>query len=339
MTRRDQSLVPLPSPILRPIAWAYGLAVSARNRRFDRGHGVRRLDCPVVSVGNLSVGGTGKTPVVAWVVERLAAAGRRPVIALRGYRPDASGRSDEAMLHRDAMPEVPIAVGADRFRAVRELGEPRDERCVVVLDDGFQHRRLHRDFDLVLIDATRAELNGHLLPHGRLREAPEALRRADAVLVTHASDEDEGLAEAIERRHGRPPVAWCRHRWDRLTIRSRDRLEHVSPEWLADRRVATLLGVGNPGAIRRRLAELGGREGLSIPVRDHERYDDATIAGIGDRCRRARIDTVLTTSKDWVKLRGRWPANLAVVVPELSVEFTVGENRLVECLLQAVPLS
>jgi tetraacyldisaccharide-1-P 4'-kinase len=120
--------VPVPGPLLRLGAAAYGAVVAGRNRRFDRGVGVRRLPCPVISVGNLSVGGTGKTPVVAWVARRLAASGRRPVIALRGYRPDASGTSDEAALHRELLPEVPIAVGADRIAAIRALGEPRDER-------------------------------------------------------------------------------------------------------------------------------------------------------------------------------------------------------------------
>lgn len=331
------SPVPLPSPLLHLLAAGYGAVVSRRNRRFDRGDGVRRLPCPVVSVGNLSVGGTGKTPVVAWVSRVLAKAGWRPVVALRGYRPDASGRSDEAMLHREALPDVPIAVGADRFEAVRGLGEPRDSRTVVVLDDGFQHRRLHRDFDLVLIDATRHELADRLLPLGRLREPPESLVRADAVVVTRSPDLDASLAGAIERFNGTAPLAWTRHAWPGLAIWRGGRSEVVPVSWLAGRRVATLLGVGNPDPIRREVAAAGGREIVSIPAQDHDRYGDARLARVLDRCRTASsIDAVFTTAKDWVKLRSRWPGDLPVVVPELSIEFLAGERRLEVAMLEAI---
>lgn len=334
---RGFSPIPLPAPLLRLCAAGYGAAVARRNRRFDRGIGVRRLDCPVVSVGNLSVGGTGKTPVVAWIARTLVAAGRRPVVALRGYRPDASGRSDEAMLHRSTLPDVPVVVGADRFRAIRALGEPVDDRTVVVLDDGFQHRRLHRDFDLVLIDATRPDLDGRLLPHGRLREPLSSLARADAVLVTRSHDLDPELAAAIAVCGGASPSAWSRHAWSGLTRWRADRPETLPISWLSGRRVATLLGVGHPEPIRRQLAAAGGRETLELPARDHDPYGDGRLARIVDRCRAAdSIDAVFTTAKDWMKLRSRWPRDLAVVIPELSIEFLAGETALKASILGAI---
>lgn len=333
----DTPPVPMPAPLLRMLAAAYGAAVARRNRRFDRGAGVHRLDCPVVSVGNLSVGGTGKTPVVAWVVGMLADAGWRPVVALRGYRPDASGRSDEAMLHRESLPGVPIAVGADRRTALRGLGEPKDSRTVVVLDDGFQHRRLHRDFDLVLVDATRPGLAGRLLPHGRLREPLDSLARADAVMVTRSAGVDEALAEALARHAGSPPGAWSRHRWTTITLWREGRSETVPVPWLSGRRVATLLGVGNPDPIRTELAAAGGCEVLSIPARDHDRYGRGRVARIADRCRNAEsVEALFTTAKDWVKLRSRWPLDVPVAIPELSIEFLAGEDVLADAILGAI---
>jgi tetraacyldisaccharide 4'-kinase len=329
--------VPVPGPLLRLGAAAYGAVVAGRNRRFDRGVGVRRLPCPVISVGNLSVGGTGKTPVVAWVARRLAASGRRPVIALRGYRPDASGTSDEAALHRELLPEVPIAVGADRIAAIRALGEPRDERTVVVLDDGFQHRRLHRDFDLVLVDATRPDLADRLIPYGRLREPLASLARADALLVTRADGVDEGLATALARHHGTPPVAWSRHAWSGLSLWHRGVGTPVPVSWLDGRRLATLLGVGHPEAIRRQLAAFGGRDVLAVPARDHDAYGPSRLARILDRCRgEPSLDAVLTTAKDWTKLRSRWPEDLAVAVPDLAIEFIAGEAALESSILAAL---
>jgi tetraacyldisaccharide 4'-kinase len=329
---------PLPASLRRMLAAGYGAAVAHRNRRFDRGLGVRRLKCPVVSVGNLSVGGTGKTPVVAWMARTLAAAGWRPVIALRGYRPDASGQSDEAILHREALPDVPIAIGGDRFAALGAIGEPRRPRTVVVLDDGFQHRRLHRDFDLVLIDATRSELSGHLIPHGRLREPLESLARADAVMVTRASGVDEAMSHEIARWCGRPPTAWSRHAWASLSLHRDGRVEHLSPTWLEGRRVATLLGVGHPDSIRRQLAEWGGREVLQLSAQDHDRYADARVERLVARCREAdSIEAVFTTAKDWVKLKSRWPKDLSVVVPDLAIEFLAGESELASALLRSLP--
>jgi len=329
--------VPLPSPLLRWASACYRVGVGWRNRRFDRGVGVRRLACPVVSVGNLSVGGTGKTPVVAWVARSLAASGWRPVVALRGYRPDASGRSDEAMLHADALPGTPVAVGADRHAAVLALGEPRTPRTVVVLDDGFQHRRLHRDFDLVLVDASRPDLDDRLLPAGRLREPLASLARADAVLATRAENVDDRLAAAVSAVHGRPPTAWCRHVWTSLSRWRGDRRESTPTTWLSGRRVATLLGVGHPESIRSEIARLGGVEVLALPARDHDAYEPSRLERMLERCRAdASIEAVVATAKDWVKLRSRWPRDLEMVVPELDLRFEAGEAALRAAILRAV---
>ena len=159
---------PLPAllaPVTVPASLLYGLAVRARNARFDRGRTVVPVTVPVISVGNVTVGGTGKTPMVTWVTRRLLDAGMRPVIAMRGYgaRPgrgdeaDEADEADEVMEHRLRLGDVPVVADPDRVAALRSfLPEHAGIDCVV-LDDGFQHRRLGRDLDLVLMGAESPE--------------------------------------------------------------------------------------------------------------------------------------------------------------------------------------
>src|SRR5262245_29106801 len=147
---------PLP-PALLPVsamaAWVYGLAVAARNARYDRG-GSARLGVPVISVGNLSVGGSGKSPMVRWVARRVAALGVAPVVALRGYRARPGESSDEEAEHRAELPGVAVVANPKRAAALRAFLAEHPEVGCAVLDDGFQHRQLRRDLDLVLIDAS-----------------------------------------------------------------------------------------------------------------------------------------------------------------------------------------
>ena len=149
------------------------------------------MPVPVVSVGNLSVGGTGKSPFTRRLAEAIIASGGKPAIALRGYRSRSTGGSDEAREYEDSLPDVPILVGADRARTILSALEsaPGSFDCVV-LDDGFQHRRLHRDLDIVLVDSSRSDVFGDLLPNGWLREPVTALSRADCVALTNHPDKD-----------------------------------------------------------------------------------------------------------------------------------------------------
>ena len=165
----------------------YAAAVRGRNWLFDRGVGVRRLPRPVVSVGNITAGGTGKTPVVLWLADRLRRKGRRPAVLLRGY--EAEGRPQRradaargAARTRRARcrPRIAVGVNPNRLAGGDGVLRGRPDVDVFVLDDGFQHRKLARDFDLVLIDAAQPFGYGHVHPRGLLREPLAGLRRADA---------------------------------------------------------------------------------------------------------------------------------------------------------------
>jgi len=185
---------------LTGLAGLYRLGLVVADLRWRRRDAARRAPCPVVSVGNLTVGGTGKTPMVAYLANLLVAEGYRPLIVSRGYGAEAGAMNEEARELADACPDVPQVQRPDRLQAIRDwsASEPCD---VAILDDGFQHRRLARDLDIVLIDALRPFGYGHVLPRGLLREPPAALARADLVVITHAdllgADALAGLRQAL----------------------------------------------------------------------------------------------------------------------------------------------
>jgi tetraacyldisaccharide 4'-kinase len=329
---------PLP-PLLRPLgpllARAYAFEHRRRSRRFDRGKGVVELDRPVVSVGNLSAGGTGKTPMVRRVVDLLTRHARRPAIALRGYA-SRNGLSDEADEYARTLPAVPRAVGADRVDALldlfaSDLGAGVD--CVV-LDDGFQHRRLARCFDLVLIDATRPVFADRLLPWGWLREEPHALARAHAIAITRADQVPGPTLSAIiaAARHFAPAatIATFVHAWSGVRVHDGATSPDITPpgvahplDWLRGRRLALACAIGNPdafvAALRAHAQRIDAVLDRTLILRDHDPYEPATIRRVLDLCR--GVDALVVTDKDWSKLRrvraDAWP--VPVVVPILSM--------------------
>lgn len=211
---------------LRPASYAYGTAISFRTALFAHGLArTHRLPVPVLSVGNISAGGSGKTPFVEMLAARLCEQGQRVVIILRGYRGGSKkptivsdGRelkceppvaADEAYLLARHLPGVAVLTGVDRYQ-VGKVALEHVTPSVIILDDGFQHLRLYRDLDIVLVDAANPLGYGRLLPSGLLREPPEAFGRADIVIITHA-DAGRNLAPPYERSAGmrRPPrLAW-----------------------------------------------------------------------------------------------------------------------------------
>jgi tetraacyldisaccharide 4'-kinase len=322
------------NPLTSLASKCYTAAIHRRNRRFDRGDRVVDVGRPVISVGNLTVGGTGKTPVVQWIVAVLQENGLHPVVALRGYGARRAEHSDEAMEHERMLPGVPVLADPDRVAAIRALLQRDPSRDVVVLDDGFQHRFVARQFDLVLIDARRPWDAERVLPAGRLREPLTALRRATDVLVTHASGVDETLRERIHAAHGQNPVAWCRHVWlglDRFDAGGSSVLPIAS---LAGLRVVTRLGVATAAGVRNQITQAGAHIVMDVPARDHAPARDAEMRRLESGCRNA--DALLVTAKDWVKLQPLvdWSAlGVPVLVPQLALDFVSGQADLERRLL------
>ena len=290
----------------------YGFGSRVRASAYRRGWlAQRRLDRPVVAVGNFTAGGTGKTPLVHWIVDRLIERGLRPAILTRGYRrkrgPDAivippkPGRApeprevgDEAAWLARAFPETPIGVSADRYRTGKLIEEnyPID---VFVLDDAFQHLGLARDLDAVTIDVTKGISDGEILPAGLQREPCSALIRADVAVITRTELADASRLEAeLRRLNSRIQV-----------LRARTELRHLlnlgdggimAPDAFLGRPVHAFCGIGNPDAFFRDL-RLWGFDVVSESVfPDHYVYRDLRFAA------NRGVEALLTTEKDAMNL-------------------------------------
>lgn len=305
---------------LRAASWPYGAAM--RLRRWAYRGGLlpsASAGAPVISVGNLTVGGTGKTPMVAWIVGRLKRSGRRPAILMRGYRPcpsgaparaggagsDAAARrpgavSDEAELLRK-LTGAPVIVNADRVAGARKAVDQGAD--VLVLDDGFQHQRLRRDLDIVLIDATRPWGYGYCLPRGLLREPLSALADADAVVLTHSDeappDELAGLAALLLRLAPRASVYAAVHRPTKVIDQSD--ADHP-PGALAGRRAFAFCGLAAPGHFFRSAEVLGARLVGRRALEDHVAYDAVLLRELAAEADAAGAEVLLTTEKDHMKI-------------------------------------
>ncbi|MEZ5963796.1 MAG: tetraacyldisaccharide 4'-kinase [Planctomycetota bacterium] len=288
--------------ITAPLGWLYGAAMALRNVAYDR-HSAARLGVPVVSVGNLAAGGTGKTPLVVSLLERAYAAGRRPGVLARGYgRAAGAELNDEGMLLAGRFPGLLQVQDPDRVRGGRQLVARGADW--VVLDDGFQHRRLHRDVDLVCLDAMHPF--DRVLPAGLQREFASGLRRASAVVLTRADALDAraraDLVRAVERRARRPlPVFASAHA--PLDLVEQPEGSTVPLARLRGRRVVLLSAIARPQRFAATVATLGAEVIEHVVRRDHSTVAAGELETLAQRAA-ARDACLLVTEKDAVKMVG-----------------------------------
>jgi tetraacyldisaccharide 4'-kinase len=300
---------------LWPLSVSYGLAARLRASLYRRGiFQRRRLNGAVISVGNLTVGGTGKTPMVLWLAERLIADGERPAILTRGYRGDGSGdehgmpAADEVALLRLRLgARAQLGVGKNRYQNGRTL--QRHGAKWFILDDGFQHLALQRDVDIVLIDASDPFGGGMLLPSGRLREPVGALRRAGIVVITRSARAP--ALESMVRRNTRAPIFYAQTELEAVL-----RVPALAVEWpLPDRSAARFFafcGIGNSRAFFDDLRRWGFSVAGERSFRDHHRYSSGDVASLEHAAVAAGADAMICTEKDVFNLRGAEPAQLPV---------------------------
>jgi tetraacyldisaccharide 4'-kinase len=301
------------SLILPPLSVLYGAVTRTRLSLYRRGtfHAIK-LDRPVISVGNITTGGTGKTPLVEWVARAVAATGKKVCILTRGYGRDNPDRmvivsdgntvmatpseaGDEPFLLATNLKGVAAVISsADRVEAGKEAIRQFNTDCFV-LDDGFQHLRLERDLNIVTIDATNPWGGGHLLPYGHLREPLSGLSRADCIVITRtdqAKTVDE-LRSEIRRQAGNIPVFQSRMRVARITPLQESSAALVPP-------VAAFCAVGNPRSFFKQIPH---EPVLQKAFPDHHRYSQRDIDSLIDDARCAGANSLITTAKDAVKLR------------------------------------
>lgn len=301
-----------------PLELLFRTGVAVRGRGYDLGIlPTVRLPVPVISVGNLAVGGTGKTPLAAWIVEVLGELGHRPAVVSRGYG------EDELRLHRRWNSAVPVHADPRRVDAGRRAVE--GGATAAVLDDGFQHRRLARDLDLVLLSAEHP-LPVRLLPRGPYREPLGALRRADLVILTRKTA-DEAAVEAWRAlvRQAAPDTPVVRVRFQAtgwLTLEG----GHATPP---DRPALAVAGVAGPETFVAMVRERAGPPSAVLLFPDHHEYGSRDVEEIA---RRAEGGTVVTTEKDAVKLCAHGHRLGDVRVLRIAPVFEEGEALLREAV-------
>jgi tetraacyldisaccharide 4'-kinase len=296
-----------------------------RNWRYDQGVSVATVGVPVISVGNITTGGTGKTPLVVDIAQRAQARGRTVAVLSRGYKARKGELADELVYISRRLPGVVCIQDPDRTAAAgRAVKQHRAD--AIVLDDAFQHRRLGRDLDVVAVDATCPFGFGYLLPRGMLREPPGALGRADLIVITRADQVEPAALDELQVRleEAAPGVSRvaCRHKPVGLL-----RLDGGAPEpaELEGRRVVCASGIGSPGAFEGTVRQMGADVGGHLVFADHHRYRAEDVARIMAEAKRCDADLVVITEKDAVKLAGL-PADGPCPVAVLRVDIDFMED-------------
>jgi tetraacyldisaccharide 4'-kinase len=319
------------------IGVGYRLGVGIRNLTFDRGwRRIERASVPVVSIGNLTLGGTGKTPMVEYVARWGRSAGLRVAILSRGYGQSA-GLNDEGRVLEENLPDVPHLQGRDRAGLARIAVEELESE-LLVLDDGFQHRRLARDLDIVLLDALQPFGLGRIFPRGLLREPVGSLQRAGAVVLSRGDLVDESERLAIRRRAERAagPLAWAVARHAPRSLLVADGSEEPL-DTIRDRPVVAFCGIGNPEGFRRTLAGLGIRPIDFRSYPDHHSYSSEDVRDLIDWAVRLGAEFALTTQKDLVKLRASTLGPVPLRALRIGLEMIEGQEILLDALRRVIP--
>lgn len=294
--------------LLLPLAFVYGGIVWLRNKCYDRGlFPSYRAEVPVISVGNLAVGGTGKTPVVDWLVKEFLQQGKRTAVVSRGYGgsfvgtvgivskgtgllKQAAEAGDEPYLLARRNPEALVLIARKRADGIKVAVDSL-AADIVILDDGFQHRAVQRDLDLVLLDANRPHANNWPLPAGLLREFPGALNRADLLLLTRTTD------KSAYSLPGKTVFKSCHQLADNAISLDGQPLAFVQ---LSQLKLFAFAGIADPDSFFAGLAAAGLPIGGQLSLSDHCHYDDQLLAEI--RAAAKGFDALITTEKDAVKL-------------------------------------
>ena len=342
------------SGVLDMLAVPYGIAVKTRAGLYEWGWmAQRRLPRPVISVGNLTVGGTGKTPVVMWLANWLQAQGVQVGILSRGYRrPDESkfllvsdGQNvlttheesgDEPFLMARSCPGVVIAVGSDRYQLGRWVLDRFPIDCFI-LDDGYQHLGLHRDLNFLLIDALGGDGLQKLLPAGKLREPLSAAKRATALCVTRANfvDDIHEILHPLHKVIGKSIPSIC-IQFHAGTLRhlSTKRTEPV--DWVTNKHAMVFSGIGNASAFRATVVRLGATILDEVVFPDHCTYTESHLNDIRGRMKEVGVSIVLTTEKDAVKLEPLLNEKDEIWAVSLDVRISEGRENLEQLVKRTV---
>ncbi|MEM8733060.1 MAG: tetraacyldisaccharide 4'-kinase [Planctomycetota bacterium] len=322
--------------LLIPWALPYWLVASLKNWLYEQG-GKEAFSSPLstISVGNLSVGGTGKSPMVAWVARQIRSRDVRVAILSRGYGQLDDGRNDEALELELTLPDVPHLQNPDRVASAK-LAEDELQMQALVLDDGFQHRRIARDLEIVLLDASEHPRTRHVLPWGLLRESIRGLSRADVIVLTRCDQavpcELERLESTVARIAKREPLLLrANHEPSSLVTHGGERIPCSA---LEGKRILAFCGIGRPDSFILTLESLGATVLQSRAWPDHHAYDRSDIEDLSQWASSAqKVDYVVCTLKDLVKIRLDAVGAVPLVALAIEIRFA-GEGE--ESLMRTI---
>jgi len=325
--RRQGVLPSLWRSLLGVAEYPYRWEVQRRNHHYDTGRlEVHRVGVPVISVGNITMGGTGKTPMVAWLARWFRERGLRVCLISRGYGAEHGARNDEALELEQQLPDVPHVQNPDRVAAANMAIE-EFETQLIILDDAFQHRRIHRDLDLLLLDAIEPFGYGHVFPRGTLREPLTSLARADVVALTRADMTDaHGRFEVRGKvEHYHPDVPWIElTHAPQMLISSSGEQQPVKA--LYCKPVAAVCGIGNPAGFRHTLAECDYDLRTWREFPDHHNYTREDIESLNAWAAEADVEAVLCTHKDLVKIGVEQLGGKPLWAVRVGMEFIYGQE-------------
>lgn len=324
-----------------PFSPLYSLLMALRSNFYRRGIFKRqRLEVPVISVGNLLMGGTGKTPLVRYIAEFLRARNRKPAVLSRGYKGtassgvnivsdgtdillDAAAAGDEPRLLAEKLANIPVITGKNRFAAGRCAIDSYGADTLI-LDDGFQHMALKRDLDLVLFSARKRMGNGRVIPGGELREPLSALERADGFVITdidiNLDREVQPFISLLESMFPEKPVFTCGYRPENYLFRMYKGKNDTIQQADASRiELYGFCGIARPESFRNTLATSNMRLTGFQPFADHHIYTEETIRSLIDNARNSGARGLITTEKDMVKLHGIFPDDFMLLVQPIKL--------------------
>ena len=296
------------------VAWTYKVGIRK----------VHKAGLPVVSVGNLTLGGTGKTPLVMFLADYLVSSGRRPAILTRGYG------GDENRMLTDELAEVPVYVGQDRVRSAKEAKRKGAE--ILILDDGYQHRRLERDLNLLLLDSVSPFGNGCLFPRGILREPESAIERADMIVLTKTDrlsmNRRKDLVTHLSRMAPGKPIILSRHRPSFLSDVTD---ASYAAESICGKKVSLVSGIADPDYLSFMVEGLGATIVSRIDYIDHHSYSQSDINHIEESSRHHGSENIIITKKDYVKIKNLDIESIQdkLLILNITVEVLKGKEDLV----------
>jgi len=334
---------------LAGVSKCYSAIIRLRNSAYSKGvFKSYKSDAVVLSVGNITVGGTGKTPFVIWLASFLCELGMEIAILTRGYKSSISAqehksiRTDEVEILKTSCPDAGVIVNPDRLAGAKEA--VKQGANVLILDDGFQHRRLARDLDIVVIDATCPFGFDRLLPVGLLREPVDSLRRTDAVVITRTDQAKPGTLEQIVEKikQIKPDMLLAESIHQPIGIKTAN-LKQISAEQIKGKKVYAFCGIGNPDAFFDTIKQLSAELSGSQIFNDHHHYRENDINQIRRQADSTKSDFILTTQKDWTKISAlsisqdfnfAGPVPLGYLAVELKI--TRGEDKLKQLIKEAL---